>query len=100
MNSILLVTLDRELAEICQTISDENGWSLHVRRGVPSAAEPATRCDLLVVDVRVLPDSPLTFVSVCEVMLRRSSSLHAGRALALGNQEEMVGRQNTFVHGG
>lgn len=100
MPSIYLLTCDPRLAEVVRSLSTEQGWELQVGVQVPRAGEPEAWYDLVVIDVRPVPNSTLLFRSILAIMIERTSPLRARRLLVLGHHEEMVGRANTLVHGG
>jgi two-component system, cell cycle sensor histidine kinase and response regulator CckA len=100
MSRILLLSEDRALSEIVGEVCRKCGWELAVLPTIPPDGSPEQQFDLVALDVRSASTHGCSFASIRPITLDRTAPIRAGRVLALGHYEILVGRMTTFVSGG
>lgn len=100
MVRVLLMTVERDLAEAAREVARAQGLSLTVLSEAPSPEGPTPFYDVVIIDPRPYPGTPFSFDMGTRIMLQRSSPIQAGRVLFVGSWEKNVGRMNSFVCGG
>lgn len=99
MSRILLLTVDDALADVVRGVCWQHSFELTVLAQPPAASDQKEYFDLVFIDARPAPTSGLAFSDIPPITLYKTASVEAGRVIALGHYETLVGRMTGYVSG-